>query len=198
MWAVALKKPSSSDSAVSALLQARGTRKSWWVSTCGNDAIAQGMPFDHRQGGDRRPRPPAVTHSRAFEQIDSDLAMLSRIWRRSARPSKYASTMAYPAGSKSAPARFMIQRICGRKWVQRMSALALNCTEHRDRLGPQRPAAGNGCRAGDCLPASPNTWTHPKNPCRRCAAVARLGQLEFFLEDGLAGTTLKRISPSLG
>jgi sarcosine oxidase, subunit gamma len=80
-----------------------------------------------------------------------------------------------------------------------MSALALKLHEHRDRLGLKGPRAGEWLAAhGIVLPATPNTWTHPEETFAADALlVARLGQLEFFLEDGMAGTTLKRISPSL-
>src|ERR1035438_2749751 len=80
-----------------------------------------------------------------------------------------------------------------------MSALALKLHEHRDRLGLKGPRAGEWLAAhGIVLPATPNTWTPPEETFAADALlVARLGQLEFFLEDGMAGTTLKRISPSL-
>jgi sarcosine oxidase subunit gamma len=80
-----------------------------------------------------------------------------------------------------------------------MSALALKLHEHRDRLGLKGPRAAQWLAAhGIVLPAAPNTWTHPEETFAPDALlVARLGQHEFFLEDGGAGTTLNRISPLL-
>ena len=47
-------------------------------------------------------------------------------------------------------------------------------------------------------PAAPNSWTHsPQSGGGESILVARLGQAEFFLEEPAAGTTLKRIAPSL-
>jgi sarcosine oxidase, subunit gamma len=79
-----------------------------------------------------------------------------------------------------------------------MSALALKLHQHRDRLGLKGPRAAEWLAAqGIVLPATPNTWTHSEETfAADPLLVARLGQLEFFLEDGMAGTTLKRISPS--
>jgi len=81
-----------------------------------------------------------------------------------------------------------------------MSVLALELRERRDRLGLKGPrAAGWLVTQGIDLPATPNTWTHSEEAIAADALlVARLGTAEFFLEDGTAGTTLKRISPTLG
>ena len=80
-----------------------------------------------------------------------------------------------------------------------MNALDLKLQGYRDRLGIKGPRAAEWLAAhGIVLPATPNTWTHPEETFAADALlVARLGQLEFFLEDGMAGTTLKRISPAL-
>jgi sarcosine oxidase subunit gamma len=80
-----------------------------------------------------------------------------------------------------------------------MSALALELREQRDRLGLKGPRAAEWLAAqGIALPMTPNTWTHSEETIAADALlVARLGTGEFFLEDGGAGTTLKRISPSL-
>jgi sarcosine oxidase subunit gamma len=80
-----------------------------------------------------------------------------------------------------------------------MSALALKLHERRDRLGLKGQRAGEWLAArGIVLPATPNTWTHPEETFGADALlVARLGQFEFFLEDGMAGTSLKRLSAAL-
>ena len=80
-----------------------------------------------------------------------------------------------------------------------MSALALKLNKHRDRLGLKGPRAAEWLVThGIVLPMAPNTWTHSEHSIAADALlVARLGTGEFFLEDGIAGTTLKRISPSL-
>jgi sarcosine oxidase subunit gamma len=81
-----------------------------------------------------------------------------------------------------------------------MSALALTLQNQRERLGLKGPRAAEWLVAnGIVLPMSPNTWTHPEeNVAADGLLVARLGTAEFFLEDSTAGTTLPRISPSLG
>ena len=80
-----------------------------------------------------------------------------------------------------------------------MSALALELREKRDRLGIKGPRAAEWLAAqGIALPMTPNTWMHSEEALAADALlVARLGTAEFFLEDGAAGTTLKRISPAL-
>jgi sarcosine oxidase subunit gamma len=80
-----------------------------------------------------------------------------------------------------------------------MSALALTLLEPRDRLGLKGPRAADWLVAqAIALPASPNTWALSGATLAAAEVlVARLGQLEFFLEDGANGTTLKRISPLL-
>jgi sarcosine oxidase subunit gamma len=79
-----------------------------------------------------------------------------------------------------------------------MSAPALELREKRDRLGLKGPRAAEWLAGqGIALPMTPNTWTHSEEATADGLLVARLGTAEFFLEDGSAGTTLKRISPSL-
>jgi sarcosine oxidase subunit gamma len=80
-----------------------------------------------------------------------------------------------------------------------MSALALELREKRDRLGLKGPRAAEWLAGqGIELPMTPNTWTHSEEAIAADALlVARLGTAEFFLEDGSAGTALKRISPCL-
>jgi sarcosine oxidase, subunit gamma len=80
-----------------------------------------------------------------------------------------------------------------------MSDLALKLHGQRDRLGLKGPRAAEWLVAqGIVLPMAPNTWTHSDQSIAADALlVARLGTGEFFLEEGMAGTTLKRISPSL-
>jgi sarcosine oxidase subunit gamma len=80
-----------------------------------------------------------------------------------------------------------------------MSALALTLLEPRDRLGLKGPRAADWLAAqAIALPTASNTWAHSGEPSAAAEVlVARLGQHEFFLEDGTDGTTLKRISPFL-
>jgi sarcosine oxidase subunit gamma len=80
-----------------------------------------------------------------------------------------------------------------------MSDLKLELRARRDRLGLKGPRAAEWLAAqGIDLPATPNTWTHSDAAIAADALlVARLGTAEFFLEDGAAGTTLKRMSPAL-
>jgi len=80
-----------------------------------------------------------------------------------------------------------------------MSALALRLHRQRDRLGLKGPRAAEWLVAqGIVLPMAPNTWTHSEQSIAADAPlVARLGAGEFFLEEGMAGTTLKRLSPFL-
>jgi sarcosine oxidase, subunit gamma len=81
-----------------------------------------------------------------------------------------------------------------------VSTLALKLLDQRDRLGLKGPRAAEWLGAqGIVLPMAPNTWTHSgETSAAEGLLVARLGSAEFFLEDGAAGTTLKRISQSLG
>jgi sarcosine oxidase subunit gamma len=80
-----------------------------------------------------------------------------------------------------------------------MSAPTLTVAEPRDRLGLKGPRAAEWLVAQRIvLPMAPNTWTHSEQTEGADALlVARLGTGEFFLEDGAAGTSLKRLSPSL-
>lgn len=80
-----------------------------------------------------------------------------------------------------------------------MSDLLLELRDKRDRLGLKGPRAANWLAAqGIDVPATPNTWTHSEGAMGADALlVARLGTAEFFLEDGTAGTMLRRISPAL-
>jgi sarcosine oxidase, subunit gamma len=74
-----------------------------------------------------------------------------------------------------------------------MSAPALKLCKQRERAGLKGPRAPEWLAAqGIVLPAVPNTWAHSDT-----LLVARLGQLEFFLEGTVAGAALKRISTSL-
>jgi sarcosine oxidase, subunit gamma len=87
-----------------------------------------------------------------------------------------------------------------------MSALALELRERRDRLGLKGPRAADWLvTQGIDVPATPNTWTQSANTWTQseegtaadALLAARLGAAEFFLEDGAAGTALKRIFPAL-
>jgi|SRR5277367_558776 len=80
-----------------------------------------------------------------------------------------------------------------------MSELALNLHQRRDRLGLKGPRAADWLSAqGMILPAAPNMWTEAQsNSGGGAPLVARLGSSEFFLEDGEAGTTVKRMAPAL-
>ncbi|MHB8720877.1 MAG: hypothetical protein ACYDAH_05665 [Steroidobacteraceae bacterium] len=77
-------------------------------------------------------------------------------------------------------------------------SVTLELQPHCERLGLKGPLAAQWLAAnGIDSPARPNTWTNPA-PADAAEAllVARLGSAEFFLEEA-AGTTLKRIAPSL-
>ena len=80
-----------------------------------------------------------------------------------------------------------------------MSAPALKLCEQRDRLGLKGPRAAEWLAAnGIRVPSMPNTWTYSAEVSAAAAPlVARLGTAEFFLEDVVAGSTLKRIAPSM-
>ncbi len=81
-----------------------------------------------------------------------------------------------------------------------MSAPALKLCVQRDRLGLKGPRAAEWLAAnGIRVPSTANTWTYSAEVLAAAAAplVARLGTAEFFLEDVVAGSTLKRISLSL-
>jgi sarcosine oxidase subunit gamma len=80
-----------------------------------------------------------------------------------------------------------------------MSAMTLTVQESRDRLGLKGPRAAEWLVAQRIvLPMAPNTWTHSEETeGADSLLVARLGTAEFFLEDGAAGTSLKRLSPAL-
>jgi sarcosine oxidase subunit gamma len=79
-----------------------------------------------------------------------------------------------------------------------MSALTLEVQAHRHRLGIKGPRAAEWLAAnGIPIPATPNTWAPSDQLSSDALLVARLGTFEFFLEDGAAGTTLRRLSPFL-
>jgi sarcosine oxidase subunit gamma len=80
-----------------------------------------------------------------------------------------------------------------------MSAPILERCRQKVRLGLKGPGAAEWLAAqGFVLPAAPNTWVHSEQSTSEDALlVARLGQSEFFLEEGAAGATLRRLSPSL-
>ena len=80
-----------------------------------------------------------------------------------------------------------------------MSTPALTWVGLRDRLGLKGPRAADWLGTqGIALPAAPNTWTHSQeSDGGGSILVARLGQVEFFLEEQADGTTLKAIAPSL-
>ncbi len=79
-----------------------------------------------------------------------------------------------------------------------MSAPALKLCKQRDRLGLKGPRAPQWLAAqGIALPEAPNTWACSQEAAAGALLVARLGQLEFFLEDAAGGATLGRISSSL-
>ena len=80
-----------------------------------------------------------------------------------------------------------------------MSALTLEVSEHRDRLGLKGPGAAEWLAAqGIPAPSAPNTWTRAEKSDNAAALwVARLGASEFFLEEGAGGTALRQIAPSL-
>jgi sarcosine oxidase, subunit gamma len=84
-----------------------------------------------------------------------------------------------------------------------MSALEFNVEDSSARLGLKGPGAPDWLAAqGIALPGSPNSWVRSPAPRDTAEAppllVARLGQLEFFLEQDAAGTALQRLSTALG
>jgi sarcosine oxidase subunit gamma len=81
-----------------------------------------------------------------------------------------------------------------------MSALTLQLQRRRERLGVKGPRAGEWLQLhGVVVPAAANSWTHTADISANDALlVARLGNSEFLLEEGTAGTMLKRITTSLG
>jgi sarcosine oxidase, subunit gamma len=86
-----------------------------------------------------------------------------------------------------------------------MSGPALALCEQRDRLGLKGPRAAEWLAArGIPLPTEPNTWTEltetaasAETAASDALLVARLGTGEFFLEDAIDGSTLRRIAPVL-
>jgi sarcosine oxidase subunit gamma len=80
-----------------------------------------------------------------------------------------------------------------------MSGVTLTVHEPRDRLGLKGPRAAEWLVVQRIvLPMAPNTWTHSEQTEGADALlVARLGTAEFFLEDGTAGSSLKRLSTAL-
>jgi sarcosine oxidase subunit gamma len=80
-----------------------------------------------------------------------------------------------------------------------MSGLALKLREQRVRLGLKGPQAADLLLGhGIVVPTAPNTWTHSEEFFGADGLLAaRLGATEFFLEEGPAGTTVKRLSASL-
>jgi sarcosine oxidase subunit gamma len=80
-----------------------------------------------------------------------------------------------------------------------MSALVLELQAPRARLGLKGPRAAEWLAAhGIDLPAEPNSWTQaPENLAPAAPLVARLGAAEFFMEDPIGGTSVKRIAPTL-
>jgi sarcosine oxidase subunit gamma len=80
-----------------------------------------------------------------------------------------------------------------------MSDLTLDVVGPRDRFGLKGPRAAEWLVAhGIILPMAPNTWmvSSGNSADGEGLLVARLGSGEFFLEDGAAGTTLRKISPA--
>lgn len=80
-----------------------------------------------------------------------------------------------------------------------MSALVLESRQRRDRFGLKGPRAAQWLIAnGIAPPTEPNTWTLcGETPGGDALLVARLGAMEFFLEDGAAGMKLKNLAPDL-
>jgi sarcosine oxidase subunit gamma len=80
-----------------------------------------------------------------------------------------------------------------------LSALVFDVEDRGARLGLKGPRAAEWLVAqGIVLPMAPNSWTRSAiGGDAEALLVARLGHLEFFLEDGAIGTTLQGMSASL-
>ena len=80
-----------------------------------------------------------------------------------------------------------------------MSGPILALREQRERLGLKGPRAAEWLAThGIGVPTEPNTWTDSAgNAAPDALLVARLGTGEFFLEEGVAGSTLGRIALAL-
>ena len=79
-----------------------------------------------------------------------------------------------------------------------MSSLTLKSPGPRAQLGLKGPRAAQWLAAqGVDVPGTPNTWTHSAEAGAESLLVARLGAAEFFLEDAVAGSTLRQIAASL-
>jgi sarcosine oxidase subunit gamma len=80
-----------------------------------------------------------------------------------------------------------------------MTALLLEVDEQRSRLGLKGPGAADWLAARDiALPMAPNSWRHSGTAGdAQALLVARLGQLEFFIEGAVAGTAIKDLSKAL-
>jgi len=77
--------------------------------------------------------------------------------------------------------------------------VTLNAESHRARLGVKGPNAAQWLVAqGIVLPMAPNTWlSSPTNDARESLLVARLGTVEFFIEDGASSQVLGRLTQGL-
>jgi sarcosine oxidase subunit gamma len=80
-----------------------------------------------------------------------------------------------------------------------LSGPILALREQRERLGLKGPRAAEWLAThGIGVPTEPNTWTDSAgNAAPDALLVARLGTGEFFLEEGVAGSTLGRIALAL-
>ncbi|MGO9515011.1 MAG: hypothetical protein ACLP2F_15420 [Steroidobacteraceae bacterium] len=80
-----------------------------------------------------------------------------------------------------------------------MTALVFDVKDGGAHLGVKGPRGAEWLVAqGIVLPMAPNSWTYSSAAGEADALlVARLGQLEFFLEDAAAGTCLQGISAAL-
>lgn len=80
-----------------------------------------------------------------------------------------------------------------------MSNLTLQLQRRGARCGLKGPRAAEWLVVqGVIVPTAANSWAQaPGSADRDALLVARLGQSEFFLEDGAAATTLAKIAPAL-
>src|SRR5271166_2582874 len=80
-----------------------------------------------------------------------------------------------------------------------MTELQFDAQDRCARLGVKGPRAAEWLVAqGLGVPMAPNSWARFTAAVgAEAVMVARLGQLEFFLEDAPAGTTLRGMAPAL-
>ncbi len=142
MWAVSMKKPFFvGQRSLTHPAGARAAAKAGRHRACRGGAAAQGMPFDHRQGRDRRPR-----HQRDL------FARLEQSHRaRHAGAGIGAARARHPHSRRQRRSRWrqewrrhrsMIRRMCARKEQRPHERADSRIAAASRTAGPQRPARG--------------------------------------------------------